>query len=89
MARTSTKSNDLDTIRARREALQKELAKLAEQEKAAALAAKDAGRETLTSAFERVKISAMDRQHAKVIAKAIEKHGGEAVARHLEALDAT
>lgn len=88
MARSAAKSDDLTAIEVRREQLKRELAELDERAKAAALAAKDAGRETFLAALGRVKIPAMDRTQAKAIAKAIEKHGGESIARHLETLEA-
>jgi len=89
MARPAAKTDDLTAIEARREQLKRELAELDERAKAATLAAKDAGREIFLTALGRVKIPAMDRSQAKVIAKAIEKHGAESIARHLEALEAT
>jgi hypothetical protein len=88
MAKPANKNGDLASIEARRELLRQQLAELDEQAKAAALAAKDAGREVLLAALERVKISAMDRSEAKAIAKAIEKHGGADIARKLESMDA-
>ncbi|WP_084592323.1 hypothetical protein, partial [Novosphingobium sp. MBES04] len=70
MARPAAKTDDLTAIEARREQLKQELAELNERSKAAALAAKDAGREIFLTALGRVKIPAMDRSQAKVIAKA-------------------
>jgi hypothetical protein len=88
MPRTPSKPNDLAAIEARRETLRAELAALDEQAKAAELAARDAGRATLLSALDRVKIGAIDKADAKEIANAIGTHGGKAVAVHLASLAA-
>ncbi len=89
MPRASSKSIDLSSIEARREALRAELAALDEQAKAAELAARDAGRPVLLAALERIKIAAMAKADAKAIASAIGLHGGEAVAQHLASLPST
>ncbi|WP_082591519.1 hypothetical protein [Sphingomonas sp. Root720] len=88
MPRAASKPEDLEAIAARRAALIAELASVDEQLKAAELAARDAGRPTLLAALERIKIGAMDKSDAKAIASAIGQHGGAAVARHLESLQA-
>lgn len=89
MPRASSKSIDLSSIEARREALRAELAALDEQAKAAELAARDAGRPVLLAALERIKIATMAKADAKAIASAIGLHGGEAVAQHLASLPST
>ena len=86
MPRSATKSEDLTTIDARREALRAELATLDERAKAIELAARDAGRPVLMAALERVKIGPVDKADARVIASAISGHGGKAVAAHLALL---
>ena len=86
MPRATPKTKDLAAIEARRQALKEELAALDAQAKEAEAAAKDAGRDVLLSALSRVKIAAMSRDDAKVIANAIGKHGGEAIARSLGSL---
>lgn len=83
-----TKANQLAAIQARREALAAELAALDERAKAAELAARDAGRPTLLAALGRVKIAAIDKADARLIASAIAKHGGKTVATHLATLSA-
>ena len=87
MARTSSKP-DLASIKERREKLQAELAELDAQEKAAEAAARDAGRPTLISALDKIKIAAMEKAEAKAIATAISQHGAKAVAAHLALLTA-
>lgn len=89
MPRTQAKSADLATIDARREALRAELAQLDEQARAAELAARDAGRPMLLSALGRIKIAAMGKGDAKVIAAAIGAHGGRAIAHHLSSLNSS
>lgn len=83
MPRTNSKPDDIDAITARRQSLIAELAAVDEKLKAAETAARDAGRPTLLSALERVKIAAMDKADARGIAAAIGKHGGKLVAAHL------
>ena len=82
MARPS-KVDDLAAIEARREALRAQLAELDERAKAAEQPARDAGRATLLTALERVKIAALTKQEARTIANAIGQHGGKAIADHL------
>jgi hypothetical protein len=86
MPRLASKPDDLAAIETRREALKAELAALDERAREMELAARDAGRPTLLAALERIKIGALDKSEAKVIASAIAKHGGRAVADHLRAL---
>lgn len=88
MARSAIKKHDLAAIEARREALKAELAALDQQAKEAQEAARDAGREVLLAALDRVKIAAMDKADARVIASAIAKHGGNGTAKRLAALEA-
>jgi len=87
MPRPSTRTNDLASIDARREALRAELAALDKRAKDVELAAMDAGRETLLAAIAKVKIPAIAKGDAKAIALAIAKHGGAAVAANLAAID--
>ena len=82
MARPS-KVDDLAAIEARREALRAQLAELDERAIAAEQTARDAGRATLLTALERVKIAALTKQEARTIANAIGQHGGKAIADHL------
>ncbi|RSV14873.1 hypothetical protein CA235_10120 [Sphingomonas sp. ABOLF] len=77
------KVDELSAIEARREALRAELAALDERAKAAEQTARDAGRATLLTALERVKIAALTKQEARIIANAIGQHGGKAIADHL------
>ena len=77
------KLSDLNAIDARRAALRAELADLDERAKAAEQAARDAGRSTLLAALNRVRIAELSKNDARSIAKAIEQHGGKAVAAHL------
>ena len=86
MPRTSAKVDDLATIEARREALRAELAALDERARAMEIAARDAGRQTLMAALERVKVAAIDKADARTIAVAIGNHGGSVVARQLATL---
>jgi hypothetical protein len=89
VTRIPSKLSDIAAIDARREALRAELAKLDEQARAAEVAARDAGRSILLSALNRVKIAAMDKKDAKLIASAIGTHGGAAIAQYLSSLDAS
>ncbi len=86
MPRSASKPDDLATIEARREALKAELAVLDERAREMELAARDAGRPVLLAALERIKIGALDKSEARVIAAAIAKHGGKAVADQLGTL---
>lgn len=86
MPRSSSKPADLPTIETRKRALLAELAHLEEQAKAAEVAARDAGRPVLLSALNRIKIAAMDKSDARVIASAINQHGGASVASHLASI---
>ena len=86
MPRATSKPDDLAAITARRAALVAELASVDEKLKAAEQAARDAGRPILLSALEKVKIAAMDKNQAKVIANAITQYGGADVAAHLASL---
>jgi hypothetical protein len=70
MRRKAVVGDDLAAIHARREALRSELAELDQRAKEAELAARDAGRPTLTAALDKVRIPAMDKTDAKAIAAA-------------------
>ena len=83
MARNSSKPDDLAAATARRDALAAELAQAEELVRSAEQAARNAGRPVLQAALDRIKIAAMDKADAKVIATAIGEHGGKAVAQHL------
>lgn len=85
MARSKKPTGNLDVIVAERARLQAELARLDEAEKAVREVARDAGRETLNGALARVKIGAMTKDDAKVIATAIATLGGDGAARKLTA----
>jgi hypothetical protein len=89
MRRKAIAGDDLAAIHARREALRSELAELDQRAKEAELAARDAGRPTLTAALDKVRIPAMDKTDAKTIAAAIAQHGGKIVANHLATMPAT
>ena len=89
MPRGTSKPEDLEAITARRTALVAELAAVDEKLKAAELAARDAGRATLLTALDKVKIAALDKADARTIASAIEKLGGSVVAAHLASLQAS
>lgn len=86
MPRTAAKPDDLAAINARREALLAQLAEVDEQAKAATEAARDAGRSVLMAALERVKIPALDKADARIIATALATQGGKSVAEHLSTL---
>ena len=64
MPRTSLKSDELASIVARREVLRAELAALDERARAMEIAARDAGRQTLMTALERVRIAEIDKADA-------------------------
>lgn len=86
MPRPSNKPESLASIEARREALKAELADLEQRAKAVEFAARDAGRPTLLAALDRVKIAAIDKTDARVIANAIGQRGGKVVAGQLATL---
>ncbi len=86
MPRAKANSDDLATIVARREALLAELARVDEQAKVAKEAARDAGRPVLLAALDRIKIAAIDKSDARMIAAALAAHGGKAVAERLAEL---
>ena len=77
MARPRKIGGDLATISAERARLQAELARLDEAEKAALEIERDAGREVLLAALDKVKIARMDRGQAKAIAQAIGALGAD------------
>lgn len=89
MRRKAVTGDDLAAIDARRDALRAELAELDQRAKEAELAARDAGRPILTAALDKIRIPAMEKVDAKVIASAIAQHGGKAVAEHLGAMTTT
>lgn len=80
------KGSDLEAIKAERTKIEAALEELMRREKEAEEALRDAGRPTLLSALERIKIGEMDRADAKSIAAAIAKHGGTKVASALVGL---
>ncbi|WP_332794943.1 hypothetical protein [Sphingomonas sp. RB3P16] len=86
MPRSAAKPDDLATIEARRETLREELAALDQRAKAIEIAARDAGRPVLLAALDRVKIGAIEKADARVIAQALSDHGGKAVAANLTSL---
>ena len=86
MPRASSKPLDLASIEARRETLRAELAALDEQARQAEETARDAGRPTLLSALEKVKVADLSKVDARTIANAIQQHGGSAIALHLKSL---
>ena len=86
MPRPTSKPDDLATISARREALKTELAALDGRVKALELANRDAGRDVLVAALDKIKVSAMTKSDAKAIASAIGQHGGGAIAQHLASM---
>lgn len=86
MPRAKKIEGNLEAISAKKEALLAELAELTEAERRAREAERDAGRDTLIGALGKVKIARMDRSDGTTIAKAIEKHGGAAVAEKLAKL---
>lgn len=77
------KGSDLEAIKAERTKIEAALEELVRREKQAEEALRDAGRPTLLSALERIKIGEMDRADAKAIASAIAKLGGAQVAAAL------
>lgn len=77
MARPRKTNDDLATISAARARLQSELARLDEAEKVALEIERDAGREVLLAALDKVKIARMDRTQAKAIAQAIGALGAD------------
>lgn len=82
------KSPDLTTIRQERAKVEAMLAEILQREKDAEAAHRDAGRPMLLAALERIKIGAMDRPAAKIIAAAIADHGGAKVAAALAKMPA-
>ena len=85
MARPRKIGGDLATISAERARLQAELARLDEAEKAALETERDAGREVLLAALDKVKIARMDRGQAKAIAHAISALGADDIIQKLGA----
>lgn len=83
MARERNVDRDLAGIAAEKAKLEAQLASLAEREKAAREAARDAGRGVLLAALERVKIPAMDRAEARSLATAIATLGATEALRRL------
>ena len=83
VARSLKTSDDLESIIARRTALEAELAKVLEAEALAKEAARDAGRSLLLSALEKVKIGALSRREATTIARALERLGTSGVVARL------
>ena len=82
MPRAKKSEGNLEAITARRAALQAELVELADAERRAREAERDAGRDVFLGALGKVKIGRMDRSEATAISKAIEKHGaGKVVAK--------
>lgn len=80
------KSQSIEAIQAERIKAEELLRQLQEREREALAAQADAGKATLVSAINRVKIAELSRADATTIAKAVAKHGGEAVARVLAKL---
>jgi predicted transcriptional regulator len=85
MARPRKIGGDLATISAERARLQAELARLDEAEKVALETERDAGREVLLAALDKVKIARMDRGQAKAIAQAISALGADEIIQKLGA----
>ena len=85
MARPKKIGGDLATISAERARLQAELARLDEAEKVALETERDAGREVLLAALDKVKIARMDRGQAKAIAQAISALGAGDIIQKLGA----
>jgi len=85
MARPRKIGGDLATISAERKRLQAELARLDEAEKVALETERDAGREVLLAALDKVKIARMDRGQAKAIAQAISALGADEIIQKLGA----
>lgn len=83
MARDRKVDRDLAGIAAEKAKLEAQLASLAEREKAAREAARDAGRGVLLAALERVKIPAMDRAEARSLATTIASLGAAEALRRL------
>lgn len=86
MPRAKKIEGNLEAITARRVALEAELSEIAEAERRALEAERDAGRDVLIAALAKVKIARMDRSEATAISKAIEKHGATKVAEKLASL---
>lgn len=85
MARPRKIGGDLAIISAERARLQAELARLDEAEKVALEIERDAGREVLLAALDKVRIARMDRGQAKAIAQAISALGAEDIIQKLGA----
>lgn len=85
MARPRKIGGDLATISAERARLQAELARLDEAERVALETERDAGREVLLAALDKVKIARMDRGQAKAIAQAISAFGADDIIQKLGA----
>ncbi|HWV60264.1 MAG TPA: hypothetical protein VN034_06405 [Sphingopyxis sp.] len=83
MPRAKKSEGNLEAITARRAALEAELVELADAERRAREAERDAGRDVFLGALGKVKIGRMDRSEATAIAKAIEKHGAEKIVAKL------
>ena len=86
MPRAKKSEGSLEAITARRAAIEAELVELAEAERRAREAERDAGRDVFLGALGKVKIGRMDRSEATAIAKAIEKHGAEKVVAKLASI---
>ena len=80
MARPRKQTSDLASIQAERAHLETRLKELADRERLALEAAKDAGKETLLAALEKVRIPEMTKHEAKIIASGIARLGGPASA---------
>ncbi|WP_039396555.1 hypothetical protein [Novosphingobium sp. MBES04] len=87
MPKPARKTPSLAAIENRRAALRSELAALDQQAREAHEAARDAGRDTLLAALERVRISAMGKADARAIARAIATHDAGAITQKLSELE--
>jgi hypothetical protein len=79
MARPKKPALDLASIASERARLQEQLAILDEAEKAALESERDAGRETLFAALDKIKIGRMERADAKALAQAISTLGARQI----------
>src|SRR3546814_19331236 len=79
MPRAKKSEGNLEAITARRAALEAELVELAEAERRAREAERDAGRDVFLGALGKVKHGRMDRRDARAVSKAIATHGAETV----------
>lgn len=84
MPRAKKIEGNLEAITARRVALEAELSEIAEAERRAREAERDAGRDVLLAALAKVKIGRMDRSEATALAKAIERLGPSAIVKKLQ-----